>query len=161
MKSNNMKMIIQFNGLYLMMSSLPNLRNFLKMERKIMILVIHLFSKLSYFLWFKYHIKFLTFKNSWCGVKSRKCVKIEGKKNFTWLIFLTSNNFESKKKRVSRFGQATSFLKKSKKKAHVRGILLIPHLCTNNEFSIVFDPLENLTGQGNIGVSQRYMVSYG
>jgi len=47
-----------------------------------------------------------------CGVKSRKCVKIEGKKNFTSLIFLTSNNFEYKKKRVSRFGQATSFLKK-------------------------------------------------
>ena len=96
-----------------------------------------------------------------CGIKSRKCVKIEGKKNFTSLIFLTSNNFESKKKRVSRFGRATSFLKKSKKNAHVRGILLIPHLCTNNEFSIVFDPLENLSGQGNIGASQTHMVSYG
>ena len=37
-----------------------------------------------------------------CGVKSRKCVKIEVKKNFTTLIFLISNNFESKKKKVSR-----------------------------------------------------------
>ena len=54
-------------------------------------------------------------------VKSRKCIKIEGKKNFTSLIFLTSNNFESKKKRVSRFGRVTSFLKKSKKNAHVHG----------------------------------------
>ena len=96
-----------------------------------------------------------------CGVKSRKCVKIEGKKKFTSLIFLTSDNFESKKKRVSRFGQATSFLKKSKKNAHVRGILLIPHSCTNNEFSIAFDPLDNLSEQGNIGASQRHMVSYG
>ena len=93
-----------------------------------------------------------------CGVKSRKCAKIEGKENFTSLIF---NNFESKKKRVSRFGQATSFFTKSKKNAHVRAILLIPHLCTNNEFSIAFDPLENLSGQGNIGASQRSTVSDG
>jgi len=52
-------------------------------------------------------------------------------------------------------------LKKSKKIAHVRGILLTPNLCNNNEFSIAFDPLGNLSGQGNIGASQRHMVSYG
>ena len=161
-----------------MMSSTPKLRNFLKMMRKIMI---HLFFKAVRN---RYHPKFnfqiivffqvVTFfydlnttpnfqlsKILDCGIKSRKCVKIEGKKNFTSLIFLTSNNFESKKKRVSRFGRATSFMKKSKKNTLVRGILLIPHLCTNNEFSIVFDPLENLSGQGNIGASQTHMVSYG
>ena len=85
-----------------------------------------------------------------CGVKSRKCVKIEGKKNFTLLIFLTSNNFVYKRKRVSRFGQTTSLLKKSKRNVHVRGILLLPHLYTNNKFSIAFDLLENLSGRGNI-----------
>jgi len=42
---------------------------------------------------------------------------------------------------------------------HVCGILLLPHLCTNNKFSIAFDLLENLSGQGNIGASQRHMVS--
>ena len=63
-----------------------------------------------------------------CGVKSRKYVKIEGKKNFTSLIFLTSNNCVYKKKKVSRFGQTTSFLKKSKRNVYVCGILLLPHL---------------------------------
>ena len=95
------------------------------------------------------------------GVKSRKCVQIEGKENFTSLLFLASNNFEPKMKRVSRFCWATSFFKKSKKNAHVRGILLTPNLCTNNEFSIAFDTPENLSGQRNIGASQRHMVSYG
>ena len=32
---------------------------------------------------------------------------------------------------------------------------MLPHLCTNNEFSKAFDPLENLSGQGNIGASQK------
>ena len=82
-------------------------------------------------------------------------------KKFTSLIFLASNNFEFKKKRASTFGRTTSFLNKSKRNAHVRGILLISHLRTNNEFSIAFDPLENLSEQGNIGASQRHMVSYG
>ena len=84
-----------------------------------------------------------------------------GKIKFTSLIFLASNNVESKKKRVSRFDQATPFLKKSKRNAHVRWILSISHLRINNEFSIAFDPLENLSGQGNIGASQWHMVNYG
>ena len=50
-------------------------------------------------------------------------------------------------------------MKKSKSNVHVRGILLLPHLCTNNKFSIAFDLLENLSGQGNIGASQRHMAS--
>ena len=86
--------------------------------------------------------------------------QIKGKKNFTSFIFLTSNNFESKKKKALGFGRVTSFLKISKKNAHVCRILLIPHLCTNNEFSIAFDPLENLSGHGSIGALQRHMASY-
>ena len=88
-----------------------------------------------------------------CGVKSRKCVKIEGKKNFTSLIFLTSNNFETMKKRVLRFDRSASFLNCRK--------LLTPHLGSNNEFLVAFNPLKNLSGQGNIEASQWHMVSYG
>jgi len=82
------------------------------------------------------NFKFLKILNY--GVKSRKCVKIKGKKNFTSLILLTSNNFEPKKKRVSRFGRSVSFLDCGK--------LLTSRLSTNNEFSIVFNLLENSTG---------------
>jgi len=80
-----------------------------------------------------------------CDVKSTKCVKIKGKKNFTSLILLTSNNFEPKKKRVSRFGRSASFLNCGK--------LLTPHLSTNIEFSIAVI-LKNLSGQEKIRASQ-------
>ena len=38
---------------------------------------------------------------------------------------------------------------------------MMPHLRTNNEFSITFDHLKNLSGQGNIGAPQWHIVSYG
>ena len=87
-----------------------------------------------------------------CSVKSRKCVKIKGKKDFISLIFLTSNNFESKKKRVSRFGRTASFLKKPTKNVHVCGMLLIPYLVTNNEFLILFNPLEIQADKKKLGL---------
>jgi len=86
-----------------------------------------------------------------CGIKSRKCVKVKGKKNFTPLFLLTSNNFVSKKKRLSRFGRKASFLKNSKKSVHIYEMLLISHLGTNDQFPMVFNPLKNSSRQEKIG----------
>ena len=52
-----------------------------------------------------------------CGIKSRKCVKIERENCFTSLISLISNNFEPKMKRISRFGRIASLLQKLTKKS--------------------------------------------
>jgi len=95
------------------------------------------------------------------GVKSRKSAKIEGKKNFTWLIFLTSNNLEPKKKKASRFGRRASSLKKSTKNTHVCEKLLTFHVGTNNQLPIAFIPPKNSSGQEKIGASQWNMISYG
>ena len=54
-----------------------------------------------------------------CGIKSRKCVKIERKKNFTSLILLTFDNLELKMKRVLKFDQRASLLQKLIKNVHV------------------------------------------
>ena len=75
-----------------------------------------------------------------CGVKSRKCAKIEGKKNFTSLIFPTSNNLEPKKKKATRFDRRVSCSKKLTKNAHVYGKLLNLHAGTHNQLSIAFNP---------------------
>ena len=77
------------------------------------------------------------------------------------IIFLTSKNFESKKKRASRFGWRVSFLKKPTKNAHVCGKLLTLHLGTNNQLQIAFKPLKSSSGEEKIEASQWHMVSYG
>ena len=46
-----------------------------------------------------------------CGIKSKKCVKIKRKKNFTSLILLTFDNLKLKMKRVLQFDRRTAFCK--------------------------------------------------
>ena len=70
-------------------------------------------------------------------------LRMKERKFFTSLIFLTSNNFELKMERVSKFSRRASFLQKSTKNVHIYEKLLILNFNTNNEFSILFKPFEN------------------
>ena len=96
-----------------------------------------------------------------CSTKSRKCVNIARRTNFTSLILLTCNNLEPKVKRVKKFDRRALLLQKSTKNLHVRGKLLTLHFDTNNQFSIVFKPSEKSGTVKKIEDLQWNMASYG
>ena len=78
-----------------------------------------------------------------CGIKSRKCVKVERKKCFASLISLISNNFKPKMKKVLKFDQRASFLQNLIENVRLCGKLLSPHFDINDLYLIVFKPPEN------------------
>jgi hypothetical protein len=77
-----------------------------------------------------------------CGIKSRKCVKVERNKCFTSSISLISNNFELNMKRVLKFDQMASFLRKLIENVHPCGNLLTLHFYIDDLFSIIFKLLK-------------------
>ena len=93
-----------------------------------------------------------------CGIKSKKCVKIERKKNFTSLILLTFDNLELKMKTVSKFDRRASFLQKLMN-VHRCGKLLTLHFDINDLFSIIFKSPESSSKVEKI--EEWNMVSYG
>jgi len=76
-----------------------------------------------------------------CGIKFKKCVKIE-RENFTSPILLTFDNFELKMKMVSKFNRRASFLQKLMNVHHCWKLLTL-HFDSNDLFLIVFKPSKN------------------
>ena len=104
-------------------------------------------------------INFQLSKNFRCGIKSRKCVKIERKKCFTSSISIISNNFEHKMKMVSKFDQIASFFQKLIENVDCCGKLLTLYFDINDLFSVVFKLSENSSRVEKIGTWN--ILSYG